>query len=393
MILPRGGLLIGLLIGGVLSSIFGLGFWAGDVFDRHQVSSEVDLSNSDVRNFLEAYKLVTQQSYYHPNKHQLIYAAIDGMLSATGDPHTIFLSPPQNKSANQALEGSRFSGIGAIVVPYNGLLKVLAPMPNEPAAQAGIQEGDVITAIDGKSVLGMSGDSAIARIHGRAGSKVRLDILRSGTRRIVLEVKREQIAPITAYERNLGHRVGYIQILSFGSDTGSQVANAIQGLNRQRVRGLIVDLRGNPGGYVDAAQQVVSHFLAHGVVAYERDPDKHLTTLAVLPGQRLTRLPIAVLVDSQTASAAEITAAALQDEDGAKLFGTRTYGKGSMQSVYTLGDGSTVRITDRLWLTPRKQSVSNIGLRPDFFVLPGGSSASDHQLTAAERYLIAHAAA
>lgn len=363
-----GGLLLGLVIGALVSAIFAVGFAAGAVFDRHEVSSVVDLSNPDVRNFLQTYKLVSQRSYYHIGQHQLMYAAIDGMLSATGDPHTIFLPANENQTANQELNGQQFSGIGAIVVPQGSFLRVLAPIPGEPAAKAGIRENDVITAIDGRPVRGLSSQSALSRIHGRAGSVVHLTVRRSNRTSRVIAVTRGKIPAITAYGRMLPHQIGYIQIFSFGANTAREVSLALSDLTSRHMRALVLDLRGNPGGYVDAAQSIVSRFVSHGVVAYEQDPNKQLVPLRVIPHMRLTTVRVAVLVDQNTASAAEITTAALRFDDGARVFGTRTYGKGSMQSVYSLAGGASVRITDRLWLTPHKTSIGGVGIRPDVFV-------------------------
>jgi carboxyl-terminal processing protease len=198
---------------------------------------------------------------------------------------------------------------------------------------------------------------------------------------------------VTAYGRMLAHRLGYLSIMSFGDDTSQEVSAALKLLKGEGMSGLIVDLRDNPGGFVDAAQQIVSHFVRGGVIAYEKDSSGHLSPLPALAGELQVHVPIAVLVNAQTASAAEITAGALQDRDHAVLVGTRTYGKGSMQSVYSLADGSSIRITDRLWLTPDKRSIQGVGLRPD---LPATISdaafnhGQDLQLTAAERYLVQH---
>lgn len=381
---------MGLLIGLVLSCTFSIGFGAGALFDRH-ANGGVETSNSDVRDFLSAYNLVTQQSYYRPfNKHQLIVAAINGMFSATGDPHTVYLQPDQNKAAQTQLNGSRFSGIGAIVVPSGAALQVVAPVPGSPAMTAGIKPGDLILRIDGRSVSGMTGGGAIGRIHGRTGSVVHLTIRRGNGTPFVVSVTRRQISAITAYGRPIAHGLGYVQIFSFGADTARQVASALHALAAAHVRGIVLDLRQNPGGFVDAAQSIVSQFVSGGTVAYEQNRDKSLTPLNVLPHKQIVSVPVAVLVDDGTASAAEITAAALRDNMHARLIGTRTYGKGSMQSVYSLADGSTVRITDRLWLTPHRKSIARVGLLPDQIVqdrTAAGSPGGDPQLAAAERYL------
>jgi carboxyl-terminal processing protease len=219
---------------------------------------------------------------------------------------------------------------------------------------------------------------------------VRLTIKRANGQQLTVPVRRAHIPPVTAYYRPLPHHLAYIQIFSFGSGTPGDVEQALKDARSAGSRGIILDLRLNPGGYVDAAQKIVSYFLDRGVVAYEQRSDKSLIPLNVIPGHRIVNTPVAILVDGGTASAAEITAAALRDEDHAVLVGLRTYGKGSMQSVYSLPDGSTVRITDRVWLTPKKASIQTIGLMPNIPVTPGPSlnDGHDRQLQAAQHYLL-----
>jgi|SRR5947209_4219763 len=387
----RKSLMVGIAIGSILALVFLGGFVAGAFVDR-QTAADASANDPNLRDFVSAYNLVTQQSYFRPfNKKQLVYAAIDGMLSATGDPHTIFLSPPDNQSASRQLNGAGFSGIGAIVQPSPSGLEVLCQVPGSPSIRAGLRPYDRITRINGQPVSNLSGDAAIARIHGKSGTLVRLTVVRGHGAAFTVYLRRAQIAPITACGRSLGGRLGYLQIFTFGDGTATEVRQALLSLRRSHVRGIVLDLRGNPGGYVESAQSIVSEFLGHGIVAYERRSDHALVPLNVIAGKQVVHVPVAVLVDDQTASAAEITAAALRDDAHSVLIGTRTYGKGSMQSVYALSDGSTVRITDRLWLTPRKQSINKLGLQPDIRV-PAGSGALDPQLTAAERYLLGHPA-
>lgn len=386
----RKSLLIGIVIGSILALVFLGGFVAGAFVDR-QVNAGAGVNDPNLKDFVSAYDLVTQQSYFRPfNKKQLVYAAIDGMLSATGDPHTIFLSPPDNKSASQQLNGTGFSGIGAIVQPGPRGLEVLCQVPGSPSLRAGLRPYDRITRINGQQVANLSGDEAIARIHGKPGTAVHLTVIRGSSAPFTVTVRRAQIAPITACGRTLPGHLGYLQIFSFGDRTADEVRASLVSLRSAHVHGIVLDLRGNPGGYVESAQTIVSEFLSHGIVAYEQQSNHALVPLNVIPGKQVINVPVAVLVDDQTASAAEITAAALHDDAHAVLVGTRTYGKGSMQSVYALADGSTVRITDRLWLTPHKHSINKVGLTPDLKV-PPGTGPSDPQLAAAERYLRGHA--
>lgn len=384
----------GLAAGLVIALIFIGGFGAGIVFNN-VVQGSSEASDPGLREFLTAYHLVMDRSYYRPfNKQHLIYAAIDGMLSATGDPHTLFLSPDQNQVANTQLNGSQFSGIGAIVVPHGKSLEVLAPLPHSPSLVAGLHSGDIIVRVNGRAVSSMSGNEAVQSIHGRAGSTVALTIQRGNKPLFTARVHRAEIAPVTAYGRMLPHAIGYVQIFSFGDTTSKDVSDALTLLRSMHARAIVLDLRDNPGGYVDAAQQVVSQFVPQGIVAYEQTPDKHLQALPIISQSHTFSVPIAVLVNEGTASAAEITAGALRDDLHAVLVGTRTYGKGSMQSVYSLSDGSSIRITDRLWLTPKKHSIQNTGLKPNISVQDGSgpNPDTDGQLQAAERYLERHTA-
>jgi carboxyl-terminal processing protease len=387
----RGSFLFGLSIGLTVALVFGLGAVSGVTFQRSKEGG-VSTSDRNLQEFLSAYQLLTKESYNrHLNKRQLIYAAIDAMMSATGDPHTTFLAPQEQQVASRELNGAHYAGIGAIVVQEGSRLRVMAPLPQSPARIAGLKFNDIITRIDGKSVASMGPDEPISRIHGKAGTTVRLTV-RRGHRVLTVRVKRAEIPPITAYARPLPHRLALLSIFSFGSDTADEVRKALSIPQVRTARGLVVDLRGDPGGYVSAAQDIVSMFVDSGIVAYERSADGSLQSLPVKSGERRVRVPVAVLVDRSTASAAEITAAALRDDARAIVVGTRTYGKGSMQSVYSLADGSSLHITDKLWLTPKKRSIQGKGLQPDLAIPAVRTTTKDPQLDAAERYLLTHAA-
>ena|SRR5579884_1003919 len=378
---------LGLAIGLAIALIFLTGAVTGAAIEQSR-SSDVSSSDQNVREFLSAYRLLTQQSYnQHLNRRQLIYAAINGMMSATGDPHTTFLPPSEEQVASAELNGRRYAGIGAIVARQGSSLRIIAPLPDSPSMRAGLRFNDRVTRVNGKLVSSLPGD-AIGAIHGKAGTVVRLTVVRGHKRPITIAVKREEIAPITAYAQPLPHRLALLTIYSFGSGTPADVHRALLLPQVQHARGLVIDLRDNPGGYVSAAQQIVSMFVGSGVVAYERSSNGTVQPLNVTGAKPLVHMPIAILVNAGTASAAEITSAALRDDDHAVLIGTQTYGKGSMQSVYTLPDGSSLHITDKLWLTPRKQSIQGTGLTPNKVVVAAGSSGGDVQLHAAEHYLL-----
>jgi carboxyl-terminal processing protease len=306
-----------------------------------------------------------------PNMQHLTWGAVRGALEVLDDPYTNFLEPQPRQRERERLEG-QFGGIGAYVSQAEDGSIVLDPMPDLPAEQAGVQEGDAVVKVDDTEIsAGMTVDDVVNLIRGEVGSVVHLTLLREGEPEwIVVDVKREEIPTPSVEWRMLeeGEGIGYVRILLFGGRTDAELEDALEDLLDQGMEALVLDLRGNGGGFLDAAIDVSSEFLADGVVLYQVEKDREEQPFRVKQGGKFVEQPLVLLVDGGTASASEIVAGAVQDRDRAELVGEKTFGKGSVQSVFDLSDGSSVHITSARWLTPGRHQIDGQGLTPDFEV-------------------------
>lgn len=322
--------------------------------------------------FWEAWHLVEQAFYDElPSMQQVTWGAIRGALDTLDDPHTTFLEPQPRQREREELSG-RFGGIGAYVSQNEAGQIVLEPMPDLPAARAGVQKGDVVLMVDDTEVKeGMTGDEVVNLIRGDIGSTVRLTLQREGQAEpVVVEIRREEIPNPSVSWRMLEEApgIGYVRIDIFSGRTVLELREAIQDLSDQGMTSLVLDLRGNGGGLFDAGIDVASEFLSDGVVVYQVEKGNRETIFEARGRTSLPEAPMAILVDGGTASASEIVAGALQDRGRAVLVGEKTYGKGSVQSVYDLSDGSSVHITHAQWFTPERRAISGEGLMPDLAV-------------------------
>lgn len=295
----------------------------------------------------------------------LSQAAIKGMVEAVNDPYTAYLDPEAYKLSLANL-GGEFSGIGAQVAVKDGQITIIAPVPDSPAAKAGIRAGDVIVEIDGQSTSGMSVAEAVTRIRGQQGTVVRLSILHQGsTEPEEVEIVRAEIKlPSVRFE--MRGDIAYINITYFSERTNEELSQVLQSVIQKAATGIILDLRSNPGGSLEATVDATSHFLKEGIVVSVVDNEKKRTALEVKPSEVTIDLPMVVLVDSYSASGSEVMAGALQDYGRAKIAGTKTYGKGSVNVLRKLDDGSGLYITTGRWLTPNGRLIEGKGLSPDY---------------------------
>lgn len=302
------------------------------------------------------------------NDSKLVAGAIDGMVTAAGDPYTVYLDPQAAKALGQDL-ASNFSGIGAEIGVKDGQLVIQSPLPGSPAEKAGLKAQDQIQKIDGKSVADIDPSAAAALIRGPAGSKVVLTILRQGAGQPQdITVTRATIRVPSVTSTIRPDKLGYIQITGFHDDTANLVNTAAGQFAKAGVKGVILDLRGNPGGLLDSAIDVTSVFLRSGVVVKQKDKAGKVTSYQVRGAASLPDVPLVVLVDKGSASAAEITAGALQDHHRAKLIGETTFGKGSVQELEDLSNGGQLKVTIAQWLTPNDRQISGKGIQPDITV-------------------------
>lgn len=320
--------------------------------------------------FWEAWDLV-QRHYYDdlPSLQEITYAAIRGMLDTLDDKYTAFVEPDVAAILAEDATGE-FEGIGAFVdLDEDGRLRIVGTFENGPAAEAGLQAGDRVIAVNGESVVGVPLYEAIGRIRGPANSEVTLTVERENRPEpfsVVVTRARLEI-PVVESEM-LDDGVGYIRLYEFSATASDSLEEGVQALLEQNPSGIVFDLRQNPGGWLDQAIDVADLFLDDKLVAVERFSDGSEREFNARSGDIAEEIPLVVLVDNGSASASEIVAGALQDQERAVLIGTTTFGKGSVQRPFSLSDGSELRVTVALWFTPDNQRIQGQGLTPDIEV-------------------------
>lgn len=352
------------------------------------------VSHNDLALFHEAWQLV-EDNYIGdlPDSRQLSYAAIRGAMSALNDPYTVFLEPRLRDQEQISLRGN-FGGIGAYVQRNEAGDTVLVPIPGNPAAEAGILDGDILLAIDGDEVTpDMSTEEIAAKIRGEKGTIVILTVLHpEADEPTDVSVTRGDILVPSVFARRLPEQenIGYIQLSRFSGESAREVAEAVRDLQEEGIAALILDLRGNGGGLLDASVQIADQFIPDGDLLYQQSRTEGERVYTATAVDIAPDLPLVVLIDGGTASAAEILAGALQDRDRAELIGTVTFGKGSVQLVYDLSDGSSIHVTSARWFTPNRHEIDQQGLTPDIPVIPSAEAQEhgrDEILEEALRYL------
>lgn len=325
-----------------------------------------------------------------PFADQLVNDAIDGMTAGLSDDYTVYLAPVEQAPVAEQMSGE-YEGIGVWVDYPDGKVRVVAPMPNSPAEQAGLLANDILLAADGKSLDGLSDDDTLNLIRGPAGTDVTLTVQREGEPDpLTIVVTRAKITTPSVIYSRMGPEssVGYIQVTVFGDNTTEQLDTALQQAKSDGVGGIVLDLRNNGGGWVESAQQMIGRFvpLNSGPALYEDDDPRseEMTTEPILGGDVSDYdVPLVVLVNGGTASAAEIVTGALRDYSRATIVGEQTFGKGSVQRVHDFADGSSMRITFAQWLTPNKTVIQGIGISPEVVVSDNVDTEADEQLDAA----------
>jgi carboxyl-terminal processing protease len=340
---------------------------------------------------LETWRIVNDE-YYDAAKldgQRLSYAAIRGLLEALGDTHTTFADPQRARQQQDEIRGG-FDGIGISVEIKDGRLLIARVLDESPALAAGLRVGDAITRIDDEDVRDPSLDAIVRRIRGPRGSQVRLTVDRPGGAPLLIAVTRGEIKTSAVRTRTLPGNVAYVQLTSFSSSAARDLADQLKQLLEDRPVGLVVDLRNNPGGLLQGAVEVASQFLDDGVVLYEQRREGEPMAFYARRGGLATRIPMVVLVNRGSASAAEIVAGALQDRGRAVLVGESTFGKDSVQNVHQLSDRSSLRVTAARWFTPLRQQIAGRGLTPDILVQSSDDdrrAGRDPQLERAADYL------
>jgi carboxyl-terminal processing protease len=365
----------------VVAGAFSVGYVSGSLRSRAQMPSaaaaplQVAPGNSQEPAsfgvFWEAWKAVEGQFYGTiPNEQDRVYGAVRGMVATYGDPNTAFIEPKLASIFQEDISGS-FEGIGASVrMNEMGQVVIAEPFVGQPAAKAGLLRGDVILSVDNKSLDGMNLYEAIALIRGPAGSTVVLKIARQGVDKpFDVSVVRARIETKVVDSKRLPGDIGYVSLSEFSRGASSKIADAIRSLEAEgQLKGLVLDLRDNPGGLLDEAGLVASQFIDTGTVTIEREKGGIEHVLAAQPGGVALDVPLVLLVNRGSASASEIVAGAIKENGRGKLIGEQTFGKGTVQLPQTLSDGSELRVTIAEWLTPNKEQINGQGIVPDIVV-------------------------
>src|SRR3989339_68032 len=362
--------------------LFTFGLWTGEASTKNTVDGGQVAKGSisqlfagkdqiDSALFSQVWDLL-QQNYFKSSgmaDKDLFYGAISGMVDAAKDPYTVFFTPEITSDFTQELNGS-FSGIGAEIGKKNDILVIIAPLADSPAEKAGLRAGDKIFAIDGQDSTSLSVDQAVTLIRGKKGTTVKLMILsKDEDKPKDITITRDKIAiPSVVYK--LENNIAVVEITNFNSDTNDRFAKVAKQIVKDNPKGIVLDLRNDPGGYLNVAVDIASFWLNKDeVVVKEVFANPADNTEYRASGQNILKdFKTVVLVNEGSASASEILAGALQDYGIAKLVGQKTFGKGSVQQLFDLSDGSSLKVTVAEWLTPKDRAINEKGIEPDVVV-------------------------
>jgi carboxyl-terminal processing protease len=341
--------------------------------------------------FEEARALVeTHFNGQMPETKVLEHGLIKGYISAIGDPYTIFVEPQTAELESQQLAGE-YGGIGVEISKNEKGEIVFRPFPDSPAENAGVRTGDVLLSVDGAAITpDKTTDEVTALVRGLIDTSVQITMRHTDGTELTVTITRQRIEiPSVTWRMVEGQpTIGLITLSRFSDKTAAEVERAAQELQASGAESFVIDLRNNGGGLLDSAVEVAGHFLDGGVVMYENNRrEEEKTFTAPASGGLLTTAPVAVLVNGNTASAAEILAGALLDRERAPLIGQKTFGKGSVQYVFPLSDGSSIHITANLWFTPARRALDRVGLPPTIAIEPG-TDGTDPELNRAVQYLL-----
>lgn len=357
----------------VVSLVFILGVTVG-LGRFHKVSAVSNPTYEDLRVFADVLGILQKEYVEETKSKDLIYGAIKGMLE-TLDPHSAFLPPNMYKEMQEETKG-RFEGLGIEITVREGVLTVVSPIEDTPAFKAGIQAKDQILRIDGEATKNMTLMEAVKRMRGPKGSKVTLTIMREGFPKPREFTLIRDVIPIRSVRYEvLDKQYGYIRLSQFQEKTESEFQKAVKALEEETkggLKGLILDLRNNPGGLLEQAVKVSDRFIESGaIVSIEGRREEHKMKFNAHPQEdNLARYPLVVLVNGGSASGAEIVAGAIQDHGRGIILGTQTFGKGSVQTIFSLKDGSGLRLTTARYYTPGGRSIQAKGIVPDIIVKP-----------------------
>jgi carboxyl-terminal processing protease len=330
-----------------------------------------NLPLDEIRTFTEVFSKIKNDYVEEVDDRKLLEDAIRGMLAGL-DPHSTYLDRESYKELQEGTTGE-FGGLGIEVGMENGFVKVIAPIDDTPAKKAGIEAGDLIIKLDDTPVKGLSLNDAISRMRGKPGTDITLTIIRNGEEKpLVITITRAIIRVNSVRARTLEPGYGYLRISSFQANTGRDLRQELDRLSKEndyKLKGVVMDLRNNPGGVLNAAVEVSDLFLDKGLIVYTEGRIKNSDLkFNARPLNVVRDLPIVILVNEGSASASEIVAGALQDHDRAVIVGQQTFGKGSVQTILPMADEAAVKLTTARYFTPSGRSIQASGITPDIII-------------------------
>ena len=341
--------------------------------------------------YWQAWNKLKSDSVFNTDTQTMVNDSISGLLSSVNDPYTVFFTPADNKLFQQDIQG-QFDGIGLELVMKNGVPTVVAPLPDSPAAKAGLKAGDIILKVGEIKSSDIGFNDLINKIRGPKGTTVTLQIARSGSDKpLTFSVIRDTITvrSVTWEEKNqAGKNIMYVKVRQFGDDTDQLFADFADATIKANPDGIVIDLRDDPGGYFESAIDLSSYFLDGGTVVKQQDKAGKIQDFSTTHAATLKNYKTVVLVNGGSASASEIFSGALQDRKVAPLIGEKTFGKGSVQELINLSNGSAVKITVAKWLTPNGRQINGVGNTPDIEVKPDDANTTDPQLNRALDYIV-----
>jgi len=377
-----------LLIISIVIFLFGTGFKLGEfnannsqIYTQSFKIYNANKKNLDFSLFWEAWDKVenkfVEKDKLKPEK--MFYGAIKGMVASLEDPHTYFLTPEENKQSKDDLEG-KFEGIGAQLGLKDNRVVIIAPLKNSPAENAGVRAGDYITHVDGESIQGWTLLQAVKKIRGPKGTKVVLGLERKGEE-VEVEIIRNEIIINSVeleYEtrkdcNNNCDQIAHLKLIQFGENTNNEWDKAINKIvekwKNKEIKGLVLDLRDNPGGYLQSSVYLASEFLPQGkLVVRQESTDSDIKDYNVTRNGKLLDIPLIILINKGSASASEIMAGALRDNKSTKLIGEQSFGKGSVQEAFDLKKGAGIHVTVSKWILPNGDWINKKGIKPDIII-------------------------
>ncbi|MFJ7364045.1 S41 family peptidase [Peribacillus frigoritolerans] len=337
-------------------------------FGDEKVESLAPDKHAEFEKLYSTYDTIKDNYYEEIDEEKLVDGAINGMIKSLDDPYSAYMDKKEASSFHESISSS-FEGIGAEIQEQDGQIMVVSPIKGSPAEKAGVKPNDIILSVDGKSVEGLSSSEAVLKIRGEKGTKVHLSISRAGeSEPIKLTIKRDTIPIETVYAEMLDDGVAKIQVTSFSEHTVQELKTALEEMSKKDMKGLVLDLRGNPGGLLDQAIEMASLFIPNGEVVLQVEERSGKKDVYKSENDGELKIPVVVLIDDGSASASEIVAAAVSESADIPLIGVKSFGKGTVQTAQDFEDGSNFKYTAAKWLTPEGNWIHKKGIKPDITV-------------------------